>query len=226
MSTTRPERRRPDRALLVLCLVLLIVATSGTSYAAVRLAAGSVTSREVRDASLRVKDLHPTTRSALHGRPGKAGPRGKPGPQGPQGEPGAPALTTVVGAMAASSDKPVTTLTANTATQPANCLTQPYAPSGPDEYAVVTVDASLFPTGAATAVVYVAAGRAAIPATLLGPESVESLQDGVAAATATALVPLAPGQTYRFGPVVTSTATVNLAKSSCHTTALILRQPF
>lgn len=229
MPSPRPDRRRPDRVLLVLCLVLLVAATSGTSYAAARLAAGSVTSREVRDASLRVKDLHPTTRSALHGRPGKAGPRGKPGPQGPegpQGEPGPAGPQPLLGVLPAESTELAATLTADASVLPTTCLTQSYTSNRLHEFAVVTVDASVVPTAAANAHLQLAVGRQAPTPVSIGPQSIEGMADGAATATATAVVPLAYGQTYRFGPVLTSSANVTLSRSSCHVTALLYHQPY
>jgi len=67
----------------------LVVALSGTSYAAIKLPANSVTSKTVKDKTLLRKDFKPGQIPA-----GKAGPAGAPGspgaagPQGPKGDPG------------------------------------------------------------------------------------------------------------------------------------------
>lgn len=86
--------RRPSPALVVASLALL-VALTGTSYAAVTLAknsvgtlqlkAGAVTSPKVKDGSLRTVDLAPAARVALKG---QVGPQGPAGPKGDKGDPG------------------------------------------------------------------------------------------------------------------------------------------
>ncbi len=92
--------QRPSAALVVACLAL-VVALSGTGYAAVvlprnsvgtiHLKKGAVTSPKVRDKSLRLLDFAPAERLKLRGTTGDAGPtgpkgdRGDPGPQGPAG---------------------------------------------------------------------------------------------------------------------------------------------
>jgi hypothetical protein len=82
---------RPSPALVISCLALL-VALSGTGYAAVAVPRGSVgtaqlknssvVSLKVKDGSLQLVDLAAATRRQLKG---DAGPQG---PQGPQGEKG------------------------------------------------------------------------------------------------------------------------------------------
>jgi hypothetical protein len=77
--------RRPSPALVVAALALL-VALSGSGYAAIvlpktsvgtiQLRPGSVTSPKVRDATLRLSDLSPATRLALKGDPGAPGAAG------------------------------------------------------------------------------------------------------------------------------------------------------
>jgi hypothetical protein len=89
--------QRPSPALVVACLAL-IVALSGTGYAAVVLPRGSVgtiqlkngavISTKVRDSSLTVLDLAPAARRSLRGQRGAQGPAGPQGPQGPQGPKG------------------------------------------------------------------------------------------------------------------------------------------
>jgi len=64
----------------------LVVATSGTAYAAASIDSGdivdnSVRSRDVRDGTLRLNDISDTAEARL---------RGLTGPRGPQGEPGTP----------------------------------------------------------------------------------------------------------------------------------------
>jgi hypothetical protein len=67
----------------------LVVATSGTAYAAATINSGdlvdnSVRSRDVRDGTVRLTDINDTAEARLRAR---IGPRG---PQGQQGEPGTP----------------------------------------------------------------------------------------------------------------------------------------
>jgi hypothetical protein len=61
----------------------LFVALTGTSYAAIKLPAGSVNSRTVRDHSLAARDLQPGVM-----KPGMRGADGPPGPTGPVGPAG------------------------------------------------------------------------------------------------------------------------------------------
>lgn len=74
----------------------LFIALGGTSYAAITLPRNSVgpaqirssavSSTEIRDRSIRLRDVSPTTRRQLEGR---AGPQGPPGAPGPAGQPAA-----------------------------------------------------------------------------------------------------------------------------------------
>lgn len=94
--------RRPSPAVVVASLALL-VALTGTSYAAVTLAqnsvgtvqlrAGAVTSTKVKDGSLRTVDLAPAARRALKGGVGPAGPKGDKGEPGPAGMSGFETVT-------------------------------------------------------------------------------------------------------------------------------------
>jgi hypothetical protein len=74
---------REQRLPVAIASLALFVALGGTSYAAVKLQKGSVTSREVKDGSLRAADLAAGVAAA--GPAGPRGPRGAEGPQGPQG---------------------------------------------------------------------------------------------------------------------------------------------
>lgn len=87
-----------------LALIALTVALSGTSYAATQLPKDSITTREVRDASLLKRDFMPGQlpqgprgavgkqgapgATGLQGAQGAQGAKGDPGPQGPQGTQG------------------------------------------------------------------------------------------------------------------------------------------
>src|SRR5580704_16067347 len=88
--------RRPSPALVVAC-VALVVALAGTSYAAFRLPAnsvgtkqlqrGAVTKAKIAAATLRLLTARPGTGSS--GPPGPAGSRGPAGPKGATGPTGA-----------------------------------------------------------------------------------------------------------------------------------------
>jgi hypothetical protein len=70
----------------VTATMALVVALSGTSYAAIKLPANSVTSKTVKDKSLLRKDFKPGQVPA--GKAGPAGPQGASGAPGPKGDPG------------------------------------------------------------------------------------------------------------------------------------------
>lgn len=70
----------------VMSTIAVFIALGGTSYAAVTLKKGSVTSREVKDQSLQSEDLAPGVIGS--GPAGARGPRGADGPTGPPGERG------------------------------------------------------------------------------------------------------------------------------------------
>ncbi len=98
-----PGRTRTDRiaAGVAGALVLMMLGATGGAVAAVRIgshqiADDSIRSRDVRDGTLRLKDLNESTQAALRGAagpqglPGSGGPPGEAGPPGVQGEPGTP----------------------------------------------------------------------------------------------------------------------------------------
>jgi hypothetical protein len=104
----RPFRpRRPSPALVVACLALL-VALSGTSYAAVvlprgsvgtpQLKAGAVTSVKVKDGALKLLDFAAVERAQLKGDSGQAGPQGPEGDKGDKGDKGTKGETGAQGA--------------------------------------------------------------------------------------------------------------------------------
>lgn len=79
----------------VMSTAAVFIALGGVSYAAVKLPANSVGSRQLRKRSVTPSKLHPATRAFLRGAPGQLGPVGPPGPKGdpgPQG-PAGPAGT-------------------------------------------------------------------------------------------------------------------------------------
>jgi hypothetical protein len=73
----------------VTATMALVLALGGTSYAAIKLPANSVTTKTVKDRSLLSKDFKPGQLPA--GKQGAAGPAGAPGAQGPAGPAGAAA---------------------------------------------------------------------------------------------------------------------------------------
>jgi hypothetical protein len=77
----------------VVSTLALVVAATGTSYAAVMITGqsiqdGTVTTKDVANQTLKVKDLSAGARSSLRGSAGPAGPAGSTGPAGPSGPPG------------------------------------------------------------------------------------------------------------------------------------------
>src|SRR5436190_14489097 len=80
-------RKRPSPATVIACLALA-VALGGTSYAAIRLPANSVTTRQVKNYSLLKRDFK--RRQLPRGPRGISGPPGAQGKQGIQGTQGTP----------------------------------------------------------------------------------------------------------------------------------------
>jgi hypothetical protein len=113
-------RHRPSPA-MVIALLALLIAMGGTSYAAIRLPANSVgtkqlktnavVSSKVKNGSLTAADFAPRTiPTGPRGPQGPAGPQGPPGamgPTGPQGPPGAPAVTSIDVVSSGPSPSPV-----------------------------------------------------------------------------------------------------------------------
>jgi collagen triple helix repeat protein len=75
--------RKPSPAMVV-ALVALFVALGGTATAATLL----VTSQQIKDRTIQVRDISPQALRALRGRQGPVGAEGPPGPAGPQGPQG------------------------------------------------------------------------------------------------------------------------------------------
>jgi hypothetical protein len=93
MST--PRRRGPSPALVV-SIIALVVACTGTATAATvlirsskQVAKGTINSGDLANRrAVNVVDLTPAARSALSGKVGRTGANGLPGPAGPRGETG------------------------------------------------------------------------------------------------------------------------------------------
>lgn len=84
---THKQHRRITPS-LVLSVLALVVATTGTGVAAT----GLITGQQIKDGTINLRDLSPAARRALAGRigpQGPAGPQGAQGPQGPAGKDGA-----------------------------------------------------------------------------------------------------------------------------------------
>jgi hypothetical protein len=73
----------------VLGIIALIVALSGSVYAATSLPTSSVASAQIKNGSIQLKDLSPAARRALRGARGPAGPAGPAGAAGTAGATGA-----------------------------------------------------------------------------------------------------------------------------------------
>jgi hypothetical protein len=67
---------------LVVAFGALFVSLAGNATA---VTVSLVTSKQIKDKTIQVRDLAPTARTALRGRRGPAGPRGVPGREGAQG---------------------------------------------------------------------------------------------------------------------------------------------
>ena len=75
--------RKPSPAMVV-ALVALFVALGGTGTAATLI----VTSKQIKDGTIQLRDMSPQATRSLRGRQGPAGAEGPPGPAGPQGPQG------------------------------------------------------------------------------------------------------------------------------------------
>lgn len=91
----------PRTALVVLVAAIALMATAGAGATAALMISGkqikdnSVTSQDIKNKSLKVKDLSTRAQAKLKGRTGAAGAtgaRGPAGPAGPKGDPGLPGL--------------------------------------------------------------------------------------------------------------------------------------
>lgn len=84
----RPLKLRKPSAALIVAIVALLVAATGTSYAAAKYVISS--SAQVKDGALTAADLSPRARAALKGKQGVRG------PAGPQGKPGSAGTVQVI----------------------------------------------------------------------------------------------------------------------------------
>lgn len=100
----RPASRRRPSPALIISIIALVVACTGTA-----IAAQIITSAQIKNGTIRLKDLSANTRKALRGSRGPTGVTGLQGQQGPTGQQGAtgpsaldggsiPSGTTVTGA--------------------------------------------------------------------------------------------------------------------------------
>jgi hypothetical protein len=92
----RLRGRRPSPAMVVAC-VALVVALGGTSYAAFRLPANSVGTRQLRRGAVTKAKIAPSTLKALAPGSGSPGAAGSQGPAGPKGSKGATGPTGATG---------------------------------------------------------------------------------------------------------------------------------
>src|SRR5690349_19326214 len=88
------RRRRPSPALVV-SIVALVVACTGTA-----IAGHLITSADIKNRTIKPRDLNAAVKKALAGKPGPRGPRGLQGLQGPPGDPGQPGQPGAPGASA------------------------------------------------------------------------------------------------------------------------------
>ncbi len=79
--------RRPS-ASLVVAVLAIVIATAGTASATTAL----ITSRQIKNGTIRLVDINKKARKALHGKTGQTGSVGAAGPQGVPGLPGAQGL--------------------------------------------------------------------------------------------------------------------------------------
>jgi hypothetical protein len=102
-------RQRLSPATVIACLALLI-ALSGTSYAAIRLPVNSVGSKQIKNSSIQRVDLGRKTIASLRGQRGPQGAQGIQGAQGSQGATGAAGATNVVVRVGSATNLPPNSL--------------------------------------------------------------------------------------------------------------------
>ncbi len=101
----------------------LVIALSGTAYAATSLPANSVGTKQLKNKAVTLKKISPRAQAALKGKRGLTGPRGPAGPQGIPGPSGTRVMSASVSLTAATglgTTKPL--LTVGPVTYTANCL--------------------------------------------------------------------------------------------------------
>ncbi len=124
--------RRIQKSVLVLMAVVLGIALAGAGTAT---AARFITSKDIKNGTIKAKDLSPGLRARL-GAPGPQGPQGNPGPKGDQGPGGISLLTfadsSVNGGITLSGVNQVVTSTAQQLDQANGSIGGPLAiPAGP-----------------------------------------------------------------------------------------------
>jgi hypothetical protein len=87
-------------AVLVAIAALLAVGMGGSAVAA-----SLITSKQIKDGTIKLKDINKNTRTKLQGSTGPQGPQGPQGPKGDQGEPG-PATGNAGGVLAGTYPNP------------------------------------------------------------------------------------------------------------------------
>jgi hypothetical protein len=95
--------RKPSPAMVVAC-VALVVALGGTGYAAFRVPAGSVGTKQLRNGAVTKAKIAPATIKALASGGGGAGGQAPAGPPGPKGATGAKGTTGPKGTTGAKGD--------------------------------------------------------------------------------------------------------------------------
>jgi hypothetical protein len=232
---------------MAVALLALALSLTGTSYAVTQLAkdsvgtrqlkAGAVTSSDVRDRSVGLRDLAPAARRVMEGPAGPRGATGTPGVAGPAGPAGAPGQTGSAGPAGpagpagvlatrfASGSAVVSTLAASTNTPVGSCMDfTHYTPATDGEVALVTAHFSVDPSAASAARLALRVGTQTNtgPFDFVGPPAFEQMGEGASLSVARE-VPLTKGTAYRFAPVITASAATTFDNSSCMVTATIVR---
>lgn len=157
----------------VLGIVALIVALSGSVYAATSLPTSSVTSVQIKNGSIQLKDLSPAARRALRGAVGATGARGAAGAAGAAGATGAAGsarafgFVSSTGVVNASRSKNIT-VTKLVAEGPGVYCVKPAAGSNIDPTTAFPVVSADFTDGSGTIHLAQIVTSAAVPGCALG----------------------------------------------------------
>jgi hypothetical protein len=236
----RMFRRRPSPAMVV-AVIALIVAMSGTGYAALTITGknvknssltgadvrnNSLASVDVKDGALLAKDFKAGQLLAgPQGPQGPQGPAGPHGPAGPQGPAGPSGTAKVLSFDAQWSPANLPGNNGNTIVTPTACRTQSHV-AGPGEVAVIQLVGTGAPSVQSNDILYINA-MVSVNGTAFAQKNVNDSANAVTGGTAnTSIVvryPLEADTSYVFAAGFASNMAMTISPGYCHGVITILR---